>query len=135
MTERQTQEKILGELTQIKELLTPKPAPPPPPPAPPAKKSFSEEFMEFLNKYGVICLAIAFIIGGAAGRLVSALVADLLMPIIAVIIPGGEWRTTTFNVGPVKFLLGDFFGALIDFLIIALVVFILSKQLSKTKLK
>ena len=135
MTERQTQEKILGELTQIKELLTPKPAPPPPPATPPAKKSFSEEFMDFLNKYGVIGLAIAFIIGGAAGRLVSALVADLLMPVIAVIIPGGEWRTTTFNVGPIKFLLGDFFGTLIDFLIIALVVFILSKQLSKTKLK
>ena len=135
MAERQTQEKILGELTQIKELLTPKPAPPPPPPTPPAKKSFSEEFMEFLNKYGVIGLAIAFIIGGAAGRLVSALVNDLLMPIIAVIVPGGEWRTTVFAVGPVKFLLGDFAGALIDFIIIALVVFVLSKQLAKTKLK
>jgi len=91
--------------------------------------------MDFLNKFGVIGLAIAFIIGGAAGRLITALVADLLMPIIAVIVPGGEWRTTTFVVGPVKFLLGDFAGALIDFIIIALVVFMLSKQLSKTKLK
>ena len=91
MSDKQTQEMMLAELTQIKELLTPKPAPPPPLPA---KKSFSEEFMDFLNKYGVIGLAIAFIIGGAAGRLVSALVNDLLMPIIAVIVPGGEWRTT-----------------------------------------
>ena len=132
MSKAATEEKMLEQLTQIKELLAPKPTPPSPPPA---RKSFSEEFMEFLNKYGVIGLAIAFIIGGAAGRLVSALVNDLLMPIIAVIIPGGEWRTTTFNVGPVKFLLGDFFGTLIDFLIIALVVFLLSKQLSKTKLK
>jgi large conductance mechanosensitive channel len=123
---------MLAELTSIKELLTPKPAPPPPPPV---KKSFSEEFMDFLNKFGVIGLAIAFIIGGAAGRLITALVADLLMPVIAVVIPGGEWRTTTFVVGPVKFLLGDFAGALIDFIIIALVVFMLSKQLSKTKLK
>lgn len=123
---------MLERLTEIKELLTPKPAPPPPPPA---KLSFSEEFMEFLNKYGVIGLAIAFIIGGAAGRLVTALVNDLLMPIVAVIVPGGEWRTTVLQVGPVKFLLGDFVGVLIDFIIIALVVFLLSKQLSKTKLK
>jgi len=132
MSDKQIQEKILAELTSIKGLLTPKPAPPPPPPV---KKSFSEEFMDFLNKFGVIGLAIAFIIGGAAGRLITALVADLLMPIIAVIVPGGEWRTTTFVVGPVKFLLGDFAGALIDFIIIALVVFMLSKQLSKSKLK
>jgi large conductance mechanosensitive channel len=131
MSDKVTQEKMLETLNQIKELLTPKPAPPPPPPA---KKSFSEEFMEFLNKYGVIGLAIAFIIGGAAGRLVTALVNDLLMPVIAVIVPGGEWRTTVFQVGPIKFLLGDFVGALIDFVIIALVVFLLSKQLSKTKL-
>jgi len=132
LSDKQIQEKMLAELTSIKELLTPKPAPPPPPPV---KKSFSEEFMDFLNKFGVIGLAIAFIIGGAAGRLITALVADLLMPVVAVVIPGGEWRTTTFVVGPVKFLLGDFAGALIDFIIIALVVFMLSKQLSKTKLK
>jgi large conductance mechanosensitive channel len=123
---------MLERLTEIKALLTPKPAPPP---AAPVKKTFSEEFMDFLNKYGVVGLAIAFIIGGAAGRLVTALVADLLMPIIAVVIPGGDWRTTVFNAGPIKFLLGDFVGALIDFIIIALVVFLLSKQLSKTKLK
>ena len=132
MSDKQIQEKMLAELTSIKELLTPKPAPPPPPPV---KKSFSEEFMDFLNKFGVIGLAIAFIIGGAAGRLITALVADLLMPVVAVVIPGGDWRTTTFVVGPVKFLLGDFAGALIDFIIIALVVFMLSKQLSKTKFK
>ena len=123
---------MLQRLTEIKELLTPKPALPPPPPV---KKTFSEEFIDFLNKYGVVGLAIAFIIGGAAGALISALVNDLLMPIIGVLIPGGEWRTTVFLVGPIKFLLGDFAGALINFIIIALVVFLLSKQLSKTKLK
>ncbi|NIU84291.1 MAG: large conductance mechanosensitive channel protein MscL, partial [Candidatus Thorarchaeota archaeon] len=60
---------------------------PAPPPATP--KGFQEEFLDFLNKYGVIGLAIAFIIGGAAGRLVSALVDDILMPIITFFIPGG----------------------------------------------
>ena len=132
MSSKKTEEMMLERLTEIKELLTPKPAPPPPAPV---KKTFSEEFMEFLNKYGVVGLAIAFIIGGAAGRLITALVADLLMPIVAVLIPGGDWRTTVFQAGPIKFLLGDFVGALIDFIIIAFVVFLLSKQLSKTKLK
>ena len=132
MSKKQTEDQMLERLTEIKELLTPKPAPPPPPPA---KKTFSEEFMDFLNKYGVVGLAIAFIIGGAAGALVTALVNDLLMPIIGVIIPGGEWRTTIFYVGPIKFLLGDFAGVLINFIIIALIVFLLAKQLSKTKLK
>jgi large conductance mechanosensitive channel len=132
MSSKKTEELMLERLTEIKILLTPKPAPPA---AAPVKKTFSEEFMDFLNKYGVVGLAIAFIIGGAAGRLITALVADLLMPIIAVLIPGGEWRTTVFYAGPIKFLLGDFVGASIDFIIIALVVFLLSKQLSKTKLK
>jgi large conductance mechanosensitive channel len=132
MSDKQTQDKMLSELSQIRELLTPKPAPPPPPPA---KKTFSEEFMDFLNKYGVVGLAIAFIIGGAAGALITALVNDLIMPIIGVLIPGGEWRTTVFYVGPIKFLLGDFAGALINFIIIALVVFLIARQLSKTKLK
>jgi len=71
------QEKMLEELQKIREAVEPKPAPPPPPP-----KGFLEEFMEFLNRYGIIGLAIGFIIGGAAGNLVSAMVADILMPIM-----------------------------------------------------
>lgn len=122
---------MIEELKAIKELLTPKTVAAPPPPA----KKTSEEFMDFLNKYGVIGLAVAFIIGGAAGRLVTALVNDLLMPIIAVVIPNGEWRTAVTLVGPIKFLFGDFLGVLVDFVIIALVVFLVMKQISKTGLK
>lgn len=120
---------MIEELKAIKELLTPKSAPPPP------KKTFGQEFMDFLNKYGVIGLAVAFIIGGAAGRLVTALVNDLLMPIIAVVIPNGDWRTAVTLVGPVKFLFGDFLGTLVDFVVIALVVFLVMKQISKSSLK
>ena len=123
---------MLERLTEIKELLTPKPAPPPPPPA---KKTFSEEFMDFLNKYGVVGLAIGFIIGGAAGALVSALVGDLLMPVITVFLPGGDWRTASIPIGTQAIKYGDFIGVLINFLVIALIVFLLAKQLSKTKLK
>jgi len=132
MSDKDTQEKMLDELTQIKGLLTPKPAAPPPPPA---KKTFSEEFMDFLNKYGVVGLAIGFIIGGAAGALVSALVGDLLMPIITLFLPGGDWKTAYIPIGTQQIKYGDFIGVLINFIVIALIVFLLSKQLSKTKLK
>jgi len=120
------QEKMLEELQKIREAVEPKPAPPPPPP-----KGFVEEFMEFLNRYGIIGLAIGFIIGGAAGNLVSAMVADILMPIITFFIPGGAWREAVLTIGPINISVGHFVGSLIDFLIIALVVFILVKRLPK----
>ena len=132
MASRDVQAKMLEELKKIREAVEPKPAPPPPPPP---KKGFRQEFMDFLNKYGIIGLAMAFIIGGAAGRLITALVGDLLMPIITFFIPGGDWRTFILVLGPISFKIGDFVGTLIDFLIIALVVFVLMKQLTKTGLK
>lgn len=94
-------------------------------------ESFSQEFMDFLKKYQVIGLAVAFIIGTAASTLVTALVKDLIMPFVGVLIPGGDWQTATFEVGPVKFMPGDFASALINFIIIALVVFMLVKYIMK----
>jgi large conductance mechanosensitive channel len=124
------QHQILEELRKIREAVEPKPALPPPP-----LKGFGNEFMAFLNKYGIIGLAVAFIIGGAAGALVSALVADLLMPVITFFIPGGAWREAILVIGPIQLSIGHFVGAMIDFLIIALVIFVLMKQLQKTGLK
>jgi len=94
-------------------------------------QGFNKEFMDFLQKYQVIGLAVAFVIGAAATKLVNSTVSDIIMPIIAVIIPGGNWREAIFQIGPVKFLLGDFAGAIIDFVIIALVIFILVKYVMK----
>lgn len=95
------------------------------------KKGFVDEFMEFLNKHKVIGLAVAFIMGGAASKLVTALVADIIMPIIGAVIPGGDWRKIVFELGPAKFLIGDFAGALIDFVIIAAVIFMIVKYAVK----
>jgi large conductance mechanosensitive channel len=92
---------------------------------------FQEEFLEFLKKYQVIGLAVAVVIGAAATKLVTSVVSDVIMPIIAVLIPQGNWRTAVFQVGPVKFLLGDLVGAIIDFVIIALVVFLAVKYVMK----
>lgn len=94
-------------------------------------KGFIDEFVEFLMKYQVIGLAVAFIIGAAATKMVTATVNDIIMPIIAVIIPGGDWRATVVELGPIKFLVGDFVGSLIDFVIIALVVFLIVKFLMR----
>jgi large conductance mechanosensitive channel len=88
-----------------------------------------KEFTDFLKQYGIIGLAIAVIIGGKLNALITATVDGILMPIITFAIPGGTWRTATFNVGPIRFLLGPFFGALIDFSIVALFVFYISKKI------
>ncbi len=97
------------------------------------KKSFMQEFMDFLNKYGVIGLAVAFVMGAAVTKLVTALVNDLIMPIIGALIPGGDWKTATWDIGKMKFMVGDFFGALIDFIIIAIVIFMIVKMIVKEK--
>jgi len=123
---------VVEELVKIRELLEPKPEPPKKEEKP---VGLWEEFIDFINKYGVIGLAIGFIIGGASKDLVNALVADILMPIILFFVPGGTWREATITVGPVVLALGHFVGASLDFLIIALIVFILMRQIKKTNIK
>jgi large conductance mechanosensitive channel len=86
-----------------------------------------DEFMGFLKKHQVVGLAVAFIMGGAASKLVTALVSDIIMPVIGALIPGGDWRQAVLELGPVKLLVGDFAGALIDFAIISVVIFALVK--------
>jgi large conductance mechanosensitive channel len=124
---------MLEELKGIREAVAPKPAPAAPPA--PAPKGLMDEFMAFLSKYGVIGLAIAFIMGGAVGSLVSALVKDIIMPFITFFIPGGEWEQATLALGPIVLAVGHFVGAVIDFVIIAFVVFWLMKMVQKTSLK
>jgi len=90
-----------------------------------------KEFMDFLEEYKVIGLAVAFIIAVAATTLVQALVNDIIMPIITPFIPGGGWQTATFSLGPIVISWGHFLGALINFLIMAFVVFIIAKKMLK----
>lgn len=86
-----------------------------------------KEFKEFLLKQNIIALAIAVVVGTALNTLVKALVDDFIMPIVAALGPGGEWQTATWNVGSVKFGVGDFLAALINFLIIGFVAWRISK--------
>jgi len=86
-----------------------------------------KEFKDFLLKQNVLALAIAVVVGTALNTLVKALVDDFIMPIIAAFGPGGEWQTATWNVGSVKFGIGDFIAAVINFLIIGFVAWRISK--------
>jgi large conductance mechanosensitive channel len=81
-----------------------------------------KEFREFINKGNVVDLAVAVVIGGAFGKIVSAMVSDLVMPLVNAVIPQGDWRK--WEVSPLHFRLGDFMGTLVDFTIVAFVVFI-----------
>jgi large conductance mechanosensitive channel len=93
----------------------------------------TKEFITFLKEYGVIGLAIAVIIGGKLNELVTSIVNGILMPIVSFFVPGGAWRTATLDVGSIHFLIGPVAGALIDFLIVALIVFYLSKFVLREK--
>jgi large conductance mechanosensitive channel len=86
-----------------------------------------KEFKDFLLKQNVVALAIAVVVGTALNTLVKALVDDFIMPIIVAMGPGGEWQKATWNVGPVKFGIGDFFAAVINFIIIGFVAWRISK--------
>ncbi len=117
-------DQMLEELKHIRELLTPKPAPPAPPAAP---KGMWGEFVDFLSKYKVMGLAVAFIMGIYLGALVKALVDDFIMPMIEFATPDVSWEAIT--VGP--FRVGHFLGALITFVIVALVIFLLVKLVKR----
>jgi large conductance mechanosensitive channel len=89
--------------------------------------SFLTEFKEFLNEYKVIGLAVAFIIGAAATDFVKSIVNNVVMPLITPFIPGGAWQTATFSLGKVVIGGGAFLSSLINFIIIAFVVFLIAK--------
>jgi large conductance mechanosensitive channel len=137
-------DEMLEELKQIRELLTPKPTPPPPPPP----KGLWKEFVDFISKYKVMGLAVAFIMGVYLGGLVQALVKDLVMPIIGLAIPGlGNLSTFKIAIPPTAldaqgnpidttyagqlFGIGDFLVAFITFIIVAFVIFLIVKITKK----
>jgi len=133
------EKEMLEELKKIREAVEPKPVPPPP-----APKGLWNEFMDFISKYKVMGLAVAFIMGVYLGALVQAFVTGLIMPIIGLAIPGlGNLATFKIPVPPTEldsqgnpidpnyvgqlFGVGEFLAALITFIIVALVIFIIVK--------
>ncbi len=89
------------------------------------------EFKEFIREYKVVGLAVAFMMGAAATALVKSLVDNIIMPVITPFIPGGAWKTATVALGPIVLGLGAFVGELINFVILAFVVFMIAKMVLK----
>jgi large conductance mechanosensitive channel len=99
------------------------------------------EFRAFLIKANAIALAIGVVLGAAVAKLVGAVADDVLMPIIGLVLPGGNWRearivmsSSTDAAGKVTenaILYGHLIGALLDFVIVAFVVFLVMKWLIK----
>jgi len=100
--------------------------------------AFVEDFKKFAFKGNVVDLAVGVIIGASFGKIVSALVADLVMPVVALVLPSGDWRTQGFVLKAaadpkdsviVKY--GDFLGTVLDFFVVALVLFMVVSRLVK----
>ena len=98
--------------------------------------AFVEDFKKFAFKGNVVDLAVGVIIGGAFGKIVTKLVEDLIMPIVGLALPSGDWRnagvTLRHAVEPkdnVVLKWGDFLGAVFDFLVVALVLFLIVSKL------
>ncbi|HYA77691.1 MAG TPA: MscL family protein [Verrucomicrobiae bacterium] len=119
---------ILEELKKIREAV--EKAPPPVPP-----KGLWNEFIDFLKSYKVLGLAVAFVLGLYLGALVKALVADFIMPLLGLAIPGlSNLATYAVAVSKQSFGIGDFLIALITFIFVALVVFIIVKIAKRWKI-
>ncbi len=93
---------------------------------------FLRDFQEFALKGNVVDLAIAVIIGGAFGKIVTSLVEDVIMPLVnpLITVGGKNWRTITIGPG---IAIGQFVGAIVDFVIIALILFLAIQALQKFK--
>lgn len=90
-----------------------------------------KEFKEFISRGNMMDLAVGFIIGAAFTAIVNSLVKDLINPLIGLFIGKIDLSNLKFTIGEAKFKYGSFLNAVINFLIIALVVFFLIKLVNK----
>lgn len=100
-----------------------------------AAVGFIGEFKEFINRGNVVDLAVGVIIGTAFGKIVSSLVADILMPIIGILMGGLNFSSLSITLGSAHISYGLFIQNVIDFLVIAACVFMIVKFLSSIKKK
>jgi large conductance mechanosensitive channel len=122
-------EEMLAELRKIRELLTHPPPPPPP-------KGLPAEFKAFLAEYKVLGLAVAFILAVYLGGLVQALVKDLILPIVGIPLSSvGDLSVYSVPFANQTFKVGDFLIALITFLIVVAVIFVMVKIAKRYKIE
>ena len=94
-----------------------------------------KEFREFIMRGNVLDLAVAVIIGGAFGAIVTSLVNDIIMPLVGILMGGVDFSGLGIQVGSAIVLYGNFIQAIINFLIIALVLFLVIKAANRVMRK
>ena len=97
-------------------------------------RTFAREFREFAMRGNIVDLAVAVVIGAALGKIVSSLVEDIVMPTIGAI-GGVDFKDLMIQVGGAKILYGKFLQACVDFMIIALAIFLAIKALNHLRRK
>ena len=98
--------------------------------------SIVQEFRDFVNRGNVVDLAVGVVIGGAFGKIVSSLVADVITPVIGVAVGGVNFTALKISLGgkpdaPVTLNYGNFLQSIFDFLIIAFAIFMFVKAINK----
>lgn len=92
-----------------------------------------QEFRDFINRGNVMDLAVAVVIGAAFTAIVNSLVNDIIMPLIGVLLGGVDFTTLSVNVGDAAIAYGNFIQAIITFLLIAIVVFLMVKAINRAQ--
>jgi large conductance mechanosensitive channel len=90
-----------------------------------------KEFREFLSRGNVVDLAVAVIIGAAFGAIVTSLVKDIIMPLVGILLGGVDFTSLSVQVGSAQVMYGNFIQALVNFLIIAFVVFLIVRTINR----
>ena len=93
------------------------------------------EFKKFISRGAVLDMAIGVIIGSAFSKIVSSLVDDIFMPIIGVILGGLDFSGLSIKIGDASIKYGSFIQSIVDFLIIAVCIFVMVKLIAKIRYK
>ena len=94
-----------------------------------------KEFKEFAMRGNIVDLAVAVIIGGAFGKIVTGLTNSIIMPVISLLIGKAGFADISFTIGKTIFPIGIFLQSVIDFILIALVLFLMIKAMNSMKKK
>ena len=97
--------------------------------------SLAVQLKKFLVETNAMSLALGVVIGGAVTKLVGTLVSGLIMPIVTLALPSGDWRAWAFGIGSQKIAFGEILGATVDFAIISLVVFFMASKLFRIEVR
>jgi large conductance mechanosensitive channel len=94
-------------------------------------KNITDDFVTFMKEYGVIGLAIGVVIGNATKDLVNSVVKGLIMPLVGIFLPGGNWQEVTVQIFTAEIRVGELLNAVLDFVIIAFLVYLFIRFILK----